>query len=117
MGVKSTVLFAASLVFLIHSAYSAYEFAQFKKHLPVTSQLTTLALPIDIQIEALLGVFLACFASVMAVAGTLKPIKYSEAMTELEAKGENPFLYLETRAVFQDIAAKRMEFLAWSKKN
>lgn len=55
----------------------------------------------QIKIEALIGVFLACFTPVLSIAGTLKPVKFADAASELELKGENPFLYLEKRTGFQ----------------
>lgn len=69
---------------------------------------TTLTIPTistrpltQIKIEALVGVFLACITSVLDITGSLKPVRFADAASELELKGQNPFKYLEQRPGFQ----------------
>ncbi|AOW04905.1 hypothetical protein B0I72DRAFT_134231 [Yarrowia lipolytica] len=96
MAVTSIALYTLAVLLIAHSGYSAYE-ASYNAKLMAQK----IAVPIDIKIEALIGVFLACFTPVLSIAGTLKPVKFADAASELELKGENPFLYLEKRSGFQ----------------
>ena len=94
----------------ISSAYSAHEFSTLsstRKHHKTTS------LPLDIQIETVVAVLMACFGVVLG-AEPLRPISWSTWAGKIEKEGgPNPFLALEDRVGFMDIRAKRREFADW----
>ncbi|CDO54670.1 Conserved hypothetical protein. Putative magnesium transporter [Geotrichum candidum] len=114
-GSLVNVLFFLSTVLIIHSAYSAYEFSYFVKHFTLSTTLNS-TLPLDIKIELGLGVLVATLAAVYKQADTLKPIKLSEAIIDVEVKGESPFLSLERRSIFSNILEKRKEYNTWMEK-
>lgn len=70
-------------------------------------------MPLDIQMETLVAVFLACFGFVLG-SEPLKPISWSTWAGKIEREGDpNPFQALEDRVGFMDIRAKRKEFADW----
>ena len=90
------------------SAYSAHEFSALssKRHAKA-------GLPLDIQVETLVAVFLACFGFVLG-SEPLKPISWSTWAGKIEREGgPNPYQALEDRVGFMDIRAKRKEFADW----
>ena len=93
------------------SAYSAHEFSQIAIKLHVKP-----ALPLDIQIETAVAVFLACFGLVLG-SEPLKPIAWNVWAGNIEKEGgaANPFRAFEDRPNFLDIRAKRKEFADWAK--
>lgn len=111
----SKVLLLASAIFFIHSAYSVYEVLDLAKHVAVPSSSSPSSIPLDIKLETVLAVLLGCSSQIVSAMGKLKPIAFSDAVSELQAKGDNPFERLETRPVFQDISAKRKEYAKWKK--
>lgn len=73
-------------------------------------------LPIDIKIETLFAVFLACFGLVLG-SESLRPIAWNVWAGNIERAGgaANPFRVLEERSNYVDIRAKREEFAQWAK--
>jgi membrane magnesium transporter 1 len=94
-----------------YSAYSAHEFST----LPNRSKSHTKpsSLPLDIQIETVIAVFLSCFGLVLG-SEPLRPISWNTWAGKIEREGApNPFQALEDRVGFMDIRAKRREFADW----
>jgi membrane magnesium transporter 1 len=97
-----------------HSAYSAHEFSTltFKTH-------HTASLPLDIKLETIVSVCLACFGLVLG-SEQLKPVSWSAWAGQIEKKGGkegNPFRGLEERVGFMDIRKERREFGEWARSN
>lgn len=113
----SKLLLLASAIFFIHSAYSVYEFLDLAKHATSSSPspISYKGIPLDVKLEVLLALILGCGSQIIGAVGTLKPIRFAGAVSELQAKGDNPFARLESRPVFQDITAKRREYQKWHK--
>ena len=84
---------------LINSrAYSAHEFSSLSNRVQSGA-----SIPLDIQIETLAAVFLACSGFVLG-SQPLKPISWSTWAGKIERDGApNPFLSLENRVGFMDI--------------
>lgn len=100
-----------TLITNTHSAYSAHEFSILTTKLHVKPDL-----PLDIKIETLTSVFLACLGLVLG-AEPLKPKSWSVWAGQIEREGgaANPFRAFEDRVSFMDIRAKRKEFADWAK--
>lgn len=89
-------------------AYSAHEFSTWSSKVHKTADL-----PLDIKLETLVSVSLACFGIVLG-AEPLKPISWSTWASKIEKEGDaNPYQGLEERIGFVDIRAKRKEFADW----
>ena len=70
-------------------------------------------LPLDIKLETIVSVSLACFGIVLG-SEPLKPISWSTWAGKIEKDGGmNPYQGLEERVGFVDIRAKRKEFADW----
>ncbi|EXJ77594.1 hypothetical protein A1O3_09821 [Capronia epimyces CBS 606.96] len=111
MSVLSRLLVLVGLLSLFHAAYSAHEFSvlstKYHKNAP---------LPLDIKLETLVSVFLACLGLVWG-SEPLKPVGWNEWAGELERDGgANPFKSLEERVNFVDIRAQRREFATWARQ-
>jgi membrane magnesium transporter 1 len=93
-------------------AYSAHEFSTLS-----TKAHKNAALPLDIKLETLVSVALACFGLVLG-SDTLKPVSWSAWAGQIEREGgmANPFKGLEDRVGFMDIRAQRREFANWVRK-
>lgn len=93
------------------SAYSAHEFSAIATKIHVKPDL-----PLDIKLETLTAVFLACFGLVLG-SEPLKPIAWKVWAGNVEKAGgaANPFRVLEDRPNFLDIRAKRREFAEWAR--
>lgn len=93
------------------SAYSAHEFSAIATKLHLNPDL-----PIDIKIETLTAVFLACFGLVLS-SEALKPVAWSFWAGNIEKEGgaANPFRALEDRPNYLDVRAKRKEFAEWAR--
>lgn len=93
------------------SAYSAHEYSVIALRLQVQPDL-----PLDIKLETLTAVFLACFGLVLGTE-QLKPIEWNVWAGEIEKEGgvANPFRMFEDRPNYIDIRAKRREFAEWAK--
>lgn len=93
------------------SAYSAHEFSAIATKLHVKPDL-----PLDIKLETLTAVFLACFGLVLG-SESLKPIAWAAWSGQIEKDGgaANPFRALEDRSSYLDIRAKRKEFAEWAR--
>ncbi|RMZ87766.1 hypothetical protein DV736_g5008, partial [Chaetothyriales sp. CBS 134916] len=108
MSVLSRLLVLVGLVSLFHAAYSAHEFLVLS-----TERHKNAALPLDIKLETIFSVLLACVGFVLG-ADQLKPILWSTWAGQIERDGEpSPFRALEERPGFVDIRAKREEFADW----
>lgn len=59
----------------------------------------------------------ACAGAIVGSLSSMRPIKFSKAVSMEEAKGQGPFIALETRSVFRDLRAKRLEYAEWTEKN
>ncbi|KIW37781.1 uncharacterized protein PV06_09770 [Exophiala oligosperma] len=110
MSFISRMLVLVGLLSLFHAAYSAHEFStlstRFHKPAP---------LPLDIKLETLISVFLACFGLILG-SESLKPVSWSAWAGKVEQDGEpNPFHGLEERVGFMDIRAQRSEFSSWAR--
>lgn len=81
------ILYAFSAFFLIHSAYSAYEFSYLLKHFAHITTPSKNLVPLDVKIEAIIGALFAVFGAILTKVDTLKPIKFSEAIVEDEQAG------------------------------
>jgi hypothetical protein len=93
------------------SAYSAHEFSTLSIKLHKNA-----ALPLDIKLETLASVFLACFGLVLG-SDSLKPISWHAWAGQIEKDGApNPFRGLEERVGFMDIRAERKEFSDWARQ-
>ena len=91
-----------------NSAYSAHEFSVLSSKLHKAGDL-----PLDIKLETIISVSLACFGIVLG-AEALKPISWSTWAGNIEKEGAmNPYQGLEERVGFVDIRAKRKEFADW----
>jgi len=108
----SRLLVLVGLLSLIHAAYSAHEFSTLSLKLHKNS-----ALPLDIKLETLVSVFLACFGLVLG-SDQLKPVSWSAWAGQIEREGGrgNPFKGLEERLGFMDIRAQRQQFTDWAKQ-
>ena len=93
------------------SAYSAHEFFAIATKLHVKPDL-----PLDVKLETVTAVFLACFGLVLG-SEPLKPIAWSKWAGGIEKEGgaQNPFRVLEDRPNYLDIRAKRKEFAEWAR--
>ena len=94
-----------------YSAYSANEFSA------VATKLHTKPdLPLDIKLETLTAVFLACFGLVLG-SEQLRPVAWNKWAGGIEKEGgaANPFRAFEERPNYVDIRAKRKEFAEWAK--
>ncbi|ODQ78373.1 hypothetical protein BABINDRAFT_52126 [Babjeviella inositovora NRRL Y-12698] len=128
MSFKSSYLYALGALFLFHSGYSAMQFYQYVKATD-----STLPLPTDIGLEALLGAAVTIIAAVFSVEipaqlsahddevlvkpyRFFKPIEMRYATTEFQKLGINPFEEIEARPAFMNIVAKRKEFQEWANK-
>ncbi|KIV79644.1 hypothetical protein PV11_07193 [Exophiala sideris] len=110
MALLSQLLVLAGIFSLLHAAYSAHEFSTLSTKLHKTAPL-----PLDIKIETLISVFIACFGLILG-SEPLKPVSWSAWAGKIERNGEpNPFRGLEERVGFMDIRAQRTEFLKWVK--
>ncbi|KIW13099.1 hypothetical protein PV08_08286 [Exophiala spinifera] len=110
MSFFSRILVLVGLLSLFHAAYSAHEFStlstRFHKPAP---------LPLDIKLETLISVFLACFGLILG-SEPLKPVSWSAWAGKIEREGQpNPFRGLEERVGFMDIRAQRSEFSKWAR--
>ncbi|EXJ86129.1 hypothetical protein A1O1_06499 [Capronia coronata CBS 617.96] len=110
MSVLSRILVFVGLLSLFHAAYSAHEFSilstKYHKNAP---------LPLDIKLETLISVFLACFGLVLG-SEPLRPVSWNEWAGKIEKEGgPHPFRGLEDRVGFMDIRAERREFANWAK--
>lgn len=94
-----------------YSAYSAHEFSAIATKLHVKPDL-----PMDIKLETLTAVVLACFGLVLG-SEPLRPIAWNVWAGNIEKEGgaANPFRALEERSNYVDIRAKRREFAEWAK--
>ena len=80
------------------SAYSAHEFSTLSAR-----RYSSAALPVDIQVETLVAVFLSCVGLVIG-SQPLKPISWSTWAGKIEKEGApNPFQALDNRVGFMDI--------------
>ena len=80
------------------SGYSAHEFTTLSNRVH-----TGASLPIDIQVETIVAVFLSCFGFVLG-SQPFKPVSWSTWAGKIEREGRpNPFQYLENRVGFMDI--------------
>jgi membrane magnesium transporter 1 len=98
-----------------HRAYSAHEFST----LSFKTQYHSASLPLDIKLETLISVFLACFGLVLG-SEQLRPVSWSAWAGQIEKKGGkegNPFRGLEERVGFMDIRRERREFGEWARMN
>jgi len=95
----------------IVSAYSAHEFSAIATKLHVTPDL-----PLDVKLETLTAVFLACFGLVLG-SEQLKPVGWNVWAGHIEKEGgtANPFRALEDRSNYIDIRTKRREFAEWAR--
>lgn len=92
-------------------AYSAHEFSTLSIRLHKNA-----TLPLDIKLETLISVFLACFGLILG-SEQLQPISWSAWAGQVEREGKpNPFRGLEERVGFMDIRAQRVEFAKWAKQ-
>jgi len=93
------------------SAYSAHEFSAIAAKVHVKPDL-----PLDIKLETLTAVFLACFGLVLG-SEPLKPIAWNVWAGNIEKEGgaANPFRALEDRPNYLDIRTKRKEFAEWAR--
>ena len=92
-------------------AYSAHEFSTLSTKLHKNA-----ALPLDIKLETLISVFLACLGLVLG-SEPLKPVSWSAWAGMIEREGgPNPFRGLEERVGFMDIRAQRKEFSNWARQ-
>lgn len=93
------------------SAYSAHEFSTIATKIHVKPEL-----PLDIKLETLTAVFLACFGLVLG-SEPLRPIAWNVWAGNIEKQGgaANPFRVLEERPNYLDIRAKRKEFAEWAR--
>lgn len=93
------------------SAYSAHEFSAIATKIHVKPDL-----PLDIKLETLTAVFLACFGLVLG-SEPLKPVAWNVWAGNIEKDGgaANPFRVLEDRSNYLDIRAKRKEFAEWAR--
>lgn len=93
------------------SAYSAHEYSVIALRLQVQNDL-----PLDIKLETLTAVFLACFGLVLG-SEQLKPIEWNVWAGGIEKEGgaNNPFRVFEDRPNYLDIRTKRKEFAEWAK--
>ncbi|OAL33420.1 hypothetical protein AYO20_07276 [Fonsecaea nubica] len=112
MAVISRLLVLFGLLSLFHAAYSAHEFSTLSTKLHKNA-----ALPLDIKLETLVSVFLACFGLVLG-SDPLKPVSWSAWAGQIEREGglANPFRGLEERVGFMDIRAQRRAFAEWVKQ-
>ncbi|KAL2430652.1 hypothetical protein ABEF95_012290 [Exophiala dermatitidis] len=111
MSVLSRLLVLVGLLSLFHAAYSAHEFSilstKYHKNAP---------LPLDIKLETLISVSLACLGLILG-SESLKPVSWNEWAGKIEREGEpNPFRGLEDRAGFMDIRKERREFADWARQ-
>lgn len=73
-------------------------------------------LPLDIKLETIFAVVLACFGLVLGTE-PLKPIAWNVWAGNVEKEGgaANPFRAFEERPSYIDIRAKRKEFAEWAR--
>ncbi|QDS74390.1 hypothetical protein FKW77_005555 [Venturia effusa] len=131
MGLLSTTINAAGLLFLTHAVYSSYEHSL--THTPSTTLTSTTANPIpaDIVLEILVSTTLLCIGIVLASPG-LRPIQWRTWACEAEKDERRPkgrrafeaemgqgvggfgrFVEDGERRGFWDVRGKRKEFAAW----
>ncbi|KIX93018.1 uncharacterized protein Z520_11291 [Fonsecaea multimorphosa CBS 102226] len=112
MAVISRLLVLVGILSLFHAAYSAHEFSTLTTKLHKNA-----ALPLDIKLETLFSVLLACVGLVLG-SEPLKPVSWSAwaGQIEREGGGSNPFRGLEERVGFMDIRAQRKAFTEWAKQ-
>jgi len=93
------------------SAYSAHEFSAIATKIHVKPDL-----PLDIKLETLTAVFLACFGLVLG-SEPLRPVAWNVWAGNIEKEGgaANPFRVLEDRPNYIDIRAKRKDFAEWAR--
>ncbi|KAJ9609747.1 hypothetical protein H2200_006075 [Cladophialophora chaetospira] len=113
MALVSRLLVLVGLLSLFHAAYSAHEFSALSLKLHKNA-----ALPLDIKLETLGSVLLACLGLVLG-SDSLKPVSWSAWAGQIEREGgsANPFRGLEERVGFMDIRAQRREFAEWVKRD
>ncbi|KIX04867.1 uncharacterized protein Z518_05738 [Rhinocladiella mackenziei CBS 650.93] len=110
MSVLSRLLVLVGLLSLFHAAYSAHEFSTLSTKLHKNA-----TLPLDIKLETLISVFLACFGLVLG-SEPLKPVSWSAWAGKIEKEGgPNPFRGFEERVGFMNIRAQRKEFANWAR--
>jgi len=107
------MLVLVGILSLFHAAYSAHEFSTLSTKLHKNA-----ALPLDIKLETLVSVFMACFGLVLG-SEPLKPVSWSAWAGQIEREGGemNPFRSLEERVGFMDIRKQRREFAEWARDN
>ncbi|KAI5462941.1 membrane magnesium transporter-domain-containing protein [Mariannaea sp. PMI_226] len=129
----SRAVTVTGLVLLAHACYSAQEHSAISSvsaQQTQSQQLSTISLPIDISIEALVATLVVVLGLVTG-SPKLRPIKWNEWAGKIEREGEagfrsgsgavdkdyqgNPFAILETRPSFIDIRKQRREFGEWIK--
>lgn len=95
----------------IDSAYSAHEFSAISTRLHVKPDL-----PLDIKVETITAVFLACLGLVLG-SEPLRPIEWKVWAGNIEKEGgaANPFRVFEDRPNYLDIRAERAKFAEWAK--
>ncbi|KAK5241354.1 hypothetical protein LTR20_002833 [Exophiala xenobiotica] len=111
MSLFSQILVLVGVLSLFHAAYSAHEFSTLstKLHKPAP-------LPLDIKLETLVSVLMACFGLILG-SDPLKPVSWSAWAGKIEREGQpNPFRGLEERVGFMDIRAQRSEFSNWARQ-
>jgi membrane magnesium transporter 1 len=89
-----------------HSAYSTHEFTALSSRRSSSPTKSSTTLPVDIQVETIIAVGLACLGLVLG-SPSLKPISWSTWAGKIEKgdkeAGFNPFAGLEERVGFMDI--------------
>ncbi|ODV58797.1 Emc5p ASCRUDRAFT_38639 [Ascoidea rubescens DSM 1968] len=138
MSFLSKLLYFIGSFCLLHSGFSSYEFTQYFKQ--VHKGLNT-PLPLDIKIEAILGLLFFIIASFHSILISpklslidndpnnsdhtslllksnqdslfFKPIKMRKAMAEYELIGACPFQAIESKPSYIDILQRKNEFNQW----
>ncbi|ODQ65534.1 hypothetical protein NADFUDRAFT_50817 [Nadsonia fulvescens var. elongata DSM 6958] len=106
-----------SLLLLLHSGYSVYEFSHFIKYLSNRSGDISLfekkGIPLDIKIEVIIAVLLSCIGATLLTLGRLTSIKFADAIVQKEKSGNGPYVFLERRPAFANLVEKRNEVMKW----
>lgn len=90
MTYLSSLLLIISILQLIHSGFSSYEFHQFKKDAITLNgnQASSIKMPLDIQIEAMVGLFLFTISIFLS----FQKLKYYPMQSNLKILTQNMFL-------------------------
>lgn len=95
---------------LLHAIYSSYEYASASK-LATVEHLS--GVPLSIKLQIFFGLAILLLSAVITAFSKMDPIKIAHLNFRDVVNGDDKYAYLETRPNFQDLIAKRKDYLDW----